>query len=140
MAFKIAPFVALILTLWTSSAQAKAGPPQPDFAGKLPERIGEWKKPANPVIYEGNALYEYIDGAAELYKAFDFIRAITFEYAADKEDTIKVDIFDMGGARGAFGVFAHGRETLAAEVGQGSEYGGGLLTFWKDRWFVSVLG
>ncbi|HEY5995466.1 MAG TPA: DUF6599 family protein, partial [Candidatus Deferrimicrobiaceae bacterium] len=62
------------------------------------------------------------------------------EYAAGEDDTIKVDIFDMGSPRGAFGAFAHGRETLAEEVGQGSDYGGGLLTFWKGRWFVSILG
>jgi hypothetical protein len=112
----------------------------PEFVNKLPARVGEWKKPAKPDIYDRRTIFNYIDGGAELYLAFDFEGAVTFEYAAGENDVIKVDIFDMGGPRGAFSAFAHGREKIEAEVGQGSDYGGGLLTFWKDRWFVSILG
>jgi hypothetical protein len=39
------------------------------------------------------------------------VGATSFVYAAPGDDEIKVDIFDMAGARGAFGVFAHGRES-----------------------------
>jgi hypothetical protein len=130
---------ALLAPVWLP-ASALAADAQPDFAGKLPARVARWNKPAKPALYDRKTLYDYIDGGAELYLAFGFEGAITLEYAAGKDDEIKVDIFDMGSARGAFGAFAHGRESIAAEVGQGSEYGGGLLTFWKHRWFVSVLG
>ena len=128
--------VSLILVR-TLSFAAEANP---DFSARLPAQVGEWKKPTKPVCYDRQTLYDYIDGGAELYLAFDFVGAVTFEYGAGEGDEIKVDVFDMGSPRGAFGAFAHGRETIAAEVGQGSEYNGGLLTFWKDRWFVSVLG
>jgi hypothetical protein len=121
----------------TSAASAEASP---DFAAKLPAQVGEWKKPAKPTFYDKKTLFNYIDGGAELYLAFDFVRATTLEYAAGEDDVIKVDIFDMSGPRGAFGAFAHGRETIAREVGQGSDYGGGLLTFYKSRWLVSVTG
>src|SRR5512133_3447236 len=107
----------------------------PDFAAKLPAQVGAWKKPARPERYDGKTLYDYIDGGAELFRAFGFVGALAFEYDAGDDDVIKVDLFDMGSARGAFGVFAHGRETVAAELGQGSEYAAGLLTFWKGRWF-----
>jgi hypothetical protein len=128
------------LALLSVSTPALAADEMPDFSGKLPTHVGEWKKPAKPARYDRKTLYDYIDGGAELYLAFGFVGAVTFEYAAGKDDKIKVDIFDMGSSRGAFGAFAHGRESMAAEVGQGSEYGGGLLTFWKHRWFISVLG
>jgi hypothetical protein len=129
--------VALVILAGVSAPAAQA---KPDFSAKLPAQVGEWRRPAKPVLYDRKSLYDYIDGGAELYLAFDFVGAITFEYAAGRTDEIKVDIFDMGSPAGAFGAFAHGRETIAAEVGQGSEYSGGLLTFWKHRWFVSVLG
>jgi hypothetical protein len=119
---------------------AFADGPKPDFAAGMPARVGQWKKPDKSAIYDRDTLYTYIDGGSELYLAFDFAGAIAFDYAAGEDDTIRVDIFDMGSPRGAFGAFAHGRETLAEEVGQASDYGGGLLTFWKDRWFVSILG
>jgi hypothetical protein len=129
---------SMLLLVLLAPAPALAAPP--DFAGRLPAKVGDWKKPAGPARYDRKSLYDYIDGGAELYLAFDFVGAQAFEYDAGDDDVIKVDLFDMGSARGAFGVFAHGRETIAAEVGQGSEYAAGLLTFWKGRWFVSVLG
>jgi hypothetical protein len=132
--------VATALSLTLGFSMAFADEPKPDFAAGLPARVGQWNKPDKPDVYDRDTLYTYIDGGSELYLAFDFVRAITFEYAAGEDDTIKVDLFDMGSPRGAFGAFAHGRETLAEEVGQGSDYGGGLLTFWKHRWFVSILG
>jgi hypothetical protein len=133
------PTVAVAIALLLSGRAASAAP-RPDFAAKLPVRAGDWKKPAMPVPYDRKSLYDYIDGGAELYLAFGFQGAITFEYSAGADDEIKVDLFDMGSPAGAFGVFAHGRESIASEVGQGSEYSAGLLTFWKHRWFVSLLG
>jgi hypothetical protein len=114
-------------------------PRAPDFAGKLPLEVQGWKRPARPQVYDGDNLYEYIDGGAELYLSYGFQRALAFFYGKGK-DEIKVDVFDMGSSANAFGVFSHGRERVAAEVGQGSEYAGGLLTFWKDRYYVAVLG
>jgi hypothetical protein len=131
----VAGVLLMLVRPFASAAEAT-----PDFAARLPAQVGEWKKPAKPVLYDRKTLFDYIDGGAELYLAFDFAGAVTFEYSAGADDTIKVDIFDMSSSRGAFGAFAHGRETIAAAVGQGSEYAGGLLTFWKGRWFVSVLG
>ncbi len=130
----------IALSLTEAGTSALAAGADVDFTATLPAQVGGWKKPPKPVVYDRDTLFDYIDGGAELYLAFGFQRATTFEYTAGKDDDIKVDIFDMGSPRGAFGVFAHGRESVAAEVGQGSEYGGGLLTFWKHRWFVSVLG
>ena len=40
----------------------------------------------------------------------------------------------------AFGVFSFDRQDPEAGIGQGSEFGGGLLRFWKGRHFVSVYG
>jgi hypothetical protein len=114
--------------------------PTPDFAAKLPAQVGTWRRSQAPRVYDRETLHDYIDGGAELYLAFDLVRALSFEYAAGADDEVKVDVFEMADARGAFGAFAHGRESVAAEVGQGSEYAGGLLTFWKDRYYVSILG
>lgn len=128
----------LSLTLIRTSAPAEEA--KPAFFADLPAQVGAWKKAATPAHYDPKTLYDYIDGGAELYLAFDFTGAIAFEYIADKDNVIKIDIFDMKSSKGAFGAFAHGRETLSTEIGQGSDYSSGLLTFWKHRWFVSVQG
>lgn len=109
------------------------------FIEVLPGAIDGWKKTGPPRLFTPENLSDHIDGGAELYISYNFRSALSAKYADPAENEIAVDIFDMGGSHDAFGVFAHTRETIAAELGQGSEYGGGLLTFWKDRYYVSIL-
>jgi len=45
----------------------------------------------------------------------------------------------MATAEAAFGVFSFERQGEGIGVGQGSEQGGGLLRFWKGRYFVSIF-
>ena len=111
----------------------------PDFFARLPREIGVWKKAAAPTVYTPENLSRYIDGGAELYISYNFRSALSLKYAIDADNEISVDIFDMGSSADAFGVFAHTRETIDARFGQGSEYAAGLLTFWKDRFYVSIL-
>ena len=111
----------------------------PDFFGQLPREIGAWKKPPKPDVYTPGSLSGYIDGGAELYISYNFQGSLSMKYAKDPDNEITVDIFDMGSSFDAFGVFAHTRETIDSRFGQGSEYASGLLTFWKDRYYVSVL-
>ena len=44
----------------------------------------------------------------------------------------------MGSSNDAYGVFSLDRQDQEAGIGQGSEFGGGLLRFWKGKYFVSV--
>jgi hypothetical protein len=105
----------------------------------LPDTIGEYKKAGPSALYTPGNLSNYIDGGAELYISYNFQNALSLKYTDAAENEIAVDIFDMGTSLDAFGVFAHSRETIATDFGQGSEYAAGLLTFWKDRYYVSIL-
>jgi len=110
-----------------------------DFNKALPAEIDGWQKMNPPVTYDQKTLYEYIDGGAELYIAYDFQKLYAFRYTAGEDEEIVIDIFDMGSSYDAYGVFSHGREVDDKALGQGSEYNSGLLTFWKDRYYVSIL-
>ncbi len=130
-------FISFLLAMAvTGSAMAQT---LDDVGRKLPEAIGGWKKAAAPALHTPATLSDYIDGGAELYLSYNFRNALSQKYKAAGSDDIAVDIFDMGSSFDAFGVFAHSRETVDASVGQGSEYAAGLLTFWKDRYYVSIL-
>ncbi|MBI5481698.1 MAG: hypothetical protein HY906_22770 [Deltaproteobacteria bacterium] len=130
----------LVLGLLLRAGGVAHAAPAPDFAKQLPLEVSGWKRPARPQVYDASNLYEYLDGGAELYISFGVRRVLAFFYEKGKDREIKVDVFDMGTSHNAFGIFAHGRERIETEVGQGSEYSAGLLTFWKDRYYVSVLG
>jgi len=109
------------------------------FYQLLPDTIAGWKKADPPDLYTPGNLSTYIDGGAELYISYNFKNALSMKYTDSADNEIAVDIFDMGSAPDAFGVFAHSRETIDDRFGQGSEYAAGLLTFWKDRYYVSIL-
>ncbi len=110
-----------------------------EFDKALPETIDVWKKAGPPAAYTPETLSTYIDGGAELYLSYNFRSALSVKYADAFGREITVDIFDMGSSLDAFGVFAHSREAVETDLGQGSEYASGLLNFWKNRFYVSIL-
>jgi hypothetical protein len=110
-----------------------------EFFRILPKSIADWVKVETPAVYTPKTLSTYIDGGAELFLSYNFKAALSVKYMDKDENEIVMDIFDMGSSYDAFGVFAHSRETIDGTFGQGSEYAAGLLTFWKDRYYVSIL-
>jgi hypothetical protein len=79
-----------------------------------------------------------MDGGAEVYLAFDFREVFVRKYADAQENEIVLDVYDMGSPAEAFGIFSCDRQDPEAGIGQGSEYGPGLLRFWRGRHFVSI--
>jgi hypothetical protein len=134
----VAEFIFFILFI--SSMRMPAMPENiNEFYQILPDAIAGWKKAGPPNLYTPENLSTYIDGGAELYISYNFKNALSMKYTDSADNEIDVDIFDMGSAPDAFGVFAHSRETIDDHFGQGSEYAAGLLTFWKNRYYVSIL-
>jgi len=105
----------------------------------LPDEIRGWRGIEPAVTYDRKNLYEYIDGGAELYLSYNFKKMISRIYQKENQPDIIADVFDMGDSYSAFGLFMHGREFSDNTFGQGSEHVSGMLQFWKDRWFVSIL-
>jgi hypothetical protein len=104
----------------------------------LPEKAGLWAADGPVRTFTGRDLFSYIDGAAEVYLAYGFSHVTTRRYTREGWPRIAADVFDMGSAADAFGVFSFERMGPEAGVGQGSEYGGGMLRFWKGRYFACV--
>jgi len=107
------------------------------LARHLPGEIGGWK-PAGDDLYTGDRIFEYIDGAGEVYRAYNYRSLLARRYAKPGRPDIIVDLFDMGTAADAFGVFTHGLEGERLDIGQGAVSMEGLVSFWKDRYFVSL--
>ena len=110
-----------------------------DIYQALPDQVLDWKAEAEDVVYDRETLYDYMNGGAEVYLAFDFQQVFVRKFKRTGEDEIILDIYDMGSPAEAFGVFSCDREDEGAGIGQDSEYGFGLLRFWKGRYFVSVI-
>jgi hypothetical protein len=106
-------------------------------AGLVPRDVLGWAA-VEDRSFDADTIFEYIDGAGEVYRSYNMrsLFARRFEKAA--EPALVVDLFDMGTAADAFGVFSHDLDGEDAATGQGSTYKGGLLSFWKGRYFASV--
>ncbi|MBS3818376.1 hypothetical protein KGY73_02565 [bacterium] len=104
----------------------------------LPSRINGWKAQGEGEFYGPESIFDYIDGAGEVYRAYNFKKLLARKYSQKGQPHIHADVFDMGESRNAFGVFTHDLEGKKMGLGQGSTYKGGLLSFWKGRFFVSL--
>ncbi len=104
----------------------------------FPVEINGWRVEGRDESYDPQSIFDYIDGAGEVYRAYNFERLVARRYRKDGEPDLIADFFDMGTASDAFGVFTHDLEGETVEIGQGAVYKGGLLSFWKDRYFVSL--
>ncbi len=112
---------------------------QSQLCAQLPDAVRGWKAASQDETYGRDNLFDYIDGGAELYLSYGFAQLTSRTYRQAGQADIIVDVFDMGASKNAFGVFSHSAETVDDAFGQGSQYTGGLLLLWKDRFYVSIL-
>jgi hypothetical protein len=103
----------------------------------IPATAGPWLSEADQ-IYDAASIFDYIDGAGEVYRSYNMRLLVSRRFHKDGKPDIVVDAFDMGSPEDAFGVFTHDLDGEDAGLGQGSTYKAGLLSFWKDRYFLSI--
>jgi hypothetical protein len=103
--------------------------------GKVPG----WKLVLPIGTYDEESIFDYINGAAELYFAYDFRAVAAAEYQ-NGETSIIVDVYDMTNPEGAFGIYSLNRYSTANYVDIGNEgiMSGTNLDFWKGRYFCKV--
>jgi hypothetical protein len=104
----------------------------------FPEKINGWKVWEDR-IYDPDTIFKYLNGSGEVYRAYNFERLYARHYVKAEESKIIADLFDMGMDKNAFGIFSHENEGNEVDIGQGSNYMSGLLSFWKDRFFISLF-
>jgi len=109
-----------------------------DLGALLPKEINGWKANEEDKLYDEETIFDYIDGAGEIYRAFNFKSLLARKFSKEGQPDIIADLFDMGSAKDAYGIFSHSLEEEEIAIGQGATYMGGLLSFWKDRFFVSL--
>ncbi|GJQ58026.1 MAG: hypothetical protein SCALA701_08270 [Candidatus Scalindua sp.] len=108
--------------------------------GFLPESIALWQRDGKPDVYRGSRkLFEYINGGAETYLAYSFIRVSTAKYRIKStEKSIKIDIWEFGNSDDAFGVFAKDQAGQSVEIGHKASLFENYLWIWHGRYFVCI--
>ncbi len=125
----------LVVTTLFSCSMRRSG----HMLRNVPKQINGWSADSEVREYNRKTLFKYIDGGAELYLAYHFRKVYVHRYTRPGAPDIVMDIYDMGTAQDAFGVFTAELEGEEIGIGQGGEYDAGLLRFYKDRFFVSIM-
>ena len=75
---------------------------------RFPEIIG-WKQSGEIQTFSPKTLYEYINGAADLYLACDFLELKVAEYVNEKKASVIVEAYRHRTPRDAFGIYSQER-------------------------------
>ncbi|MDR1602852.1 MAG: hypothetical protein LBS42_10550 [Tannerella sp.] len=103
----------------------------------LPEQfdgyaVSEW------LDYEGEALYDYINGGAELYLSYGLAGMTGCKYSGEGLPQITAEIYEMTSPANAFGVYTQSRDREEQAYGQGSQSLSDCVLFWKDCYCVVI--
>ncbi|HVP77299.1 MAG TPA: DUF6599 family protein [Thermodesulfobacteriota bacterium] len=104
----------------------------------LPAGTGGWKWDGKKMEYNSKTVFSYMDGAAELYLAYGFQNLTVLRFEKLSQPSVTIELYEMDSSEDAYGVFSFEHQDESVGIGQGSEFGGGLLRFWKGKYFVSV--
>lgn len=105
----------------------------------LSPKVDDYRLDRKVEFYDRQTAFRYMDGAAELYRAYAFKLLMVRKYVKKDHPSILVELFDMGSSEDAFGIFSYQTGEEEVGIGQASDYGGGLLRFWKGDFFVNVF-
>jgi hypothetical protein len=103
----------------------------------LPEQFDAYQA-SEWLDFEGEALFDYINGGAELYLSYGLVRMTGCKYGGEDLPQVTVEIYEMTSAANAFGVYTQSRDREENEYGQGSQQGSDFVLFWKDRYYVII--
>lgn len=131
----VALITGVLTVLMTSGSPANT---LDDFRGCIPGEINGWTAVPEDRIFDQKTIFSYINGGAEVYKAYNMRQCLSRRYTKTDGPAIILDVFDMGSGEDAFGVFTHDTDGKVIDIGQDARFRSGWLSFWKHRYFVSI--
>jgi hypothetical protein len=115
----------------------------------LPQSAGSWTLSGPAKRVEPQAIFDYMDGAGELYLAYRFSHLDVYEYKSSGQSDILVELYWMDSADDAYGLLSGDWGGDAVDLctvrksGTPSMpralYGAGLLRIWSGNLYARVL-
>jgi hypothetical protein len=112
--------------------------------------VPSWQRGSEIALFDESTLFEHINGAAEAFFAYGFQLCGTAEYipksgvgetgVSSEDQFILVDVYDMGRAIHAFGMYASESysESEAVDIGAQGYIESPALNFWKGPYYVKI--
>jgi hypothetical protein len=100
-----------------------------------------WKLSIDETVYTPQNLWELIDGAADIYLAYDFQDLHIGEYTGDKDEMIRVELYRHGSPENTFGIYSAERmpDYHFINVGVEGYTSFGSLNFFTGNYYVKII-
>lgn len=137
-------FLAVVTAACGLTVLAGTVPAQSEGQGlmKLLPEFTDWTQSEDSQTYFPENLFEYINGAAEIYLSYDFHELVVAQYQKKgTESAMAVEIYDMGGPINSFGIYSAERypENPFIPIGVQGYLEEGSLNFLAGRYYVKLL-
>jgi N-acetylmuramoyl-L-alanine amidase len=101
-----------------------------------------WSPQGELQIYTADNLYEYIDGAAELYLTYDFQELQVAEYHNSQKASVIMEIYRFDTADQAFGIYSQEKpgDWDYLSIGAQGYQEGPILNFISQKYYVKISG
>jgi len=130
-----------ILCFGILSSGYAAPPPGKGNPAFFPKVEG-WKGPEEIQVFSPETLYDYINGAADLYVKYDFQELQVGEYQGPEKASIAVELYRHRTPSQAFGIYSQERGPAAEYLNIGTQgyREEGILIFLAGNYYVKING
>lgn len=108
-------------------------------AGLFPE-INGWKTNGSINTYTPDNLFEYINGAAEVFLNCDFRKLYSRAYESKADKSVTADIYLHSSINNGFGIYSQEKPEKGEfiKIGTQGYYEHGVLNFFKGKYYVKL--
>jgi len=145
-------FFTLFCVLCFPLSQGEACVMRPEKIN-LPDTINGWRLGGEPKRIEKTTIFDYMNGAGELYLSYHFDHLSIYEYKNKSGNDIVVELYAMKDSQDAFGLLSldwggepvdlrqpeEGKSKKAIIPQNRALYGKGLLRVWSDNLFIRIM-
>jgi len=101
-----------------------------------------WTRDGEPQEFSAENLFEYIDGAADLYLSYGFEELAAAAYDRGDKMSVSIEIYRMSALRDAFGIYSQEKPQNPAFLAIDTQgyHVKGALNFFHGRYYVKLIG
>ncbi|HEX9975437.1 MAG TPA: DUF6599 family protein [bacterium] len=150
---RLLTFAVFLVVIMTISLSEKPCAQPIENQVHLPKTIGKYALSDSVGKINSQNIFEYMDGAGELYLGYQFDHLDVYEYTAEAQNSILVELYFMKNSDDAFGLLSldWGGESInladpptaetTSSIAPASRalYGAGLLRLWSENIYARVM-
>jgi hypothetical protein len=105
-----------------------------------PSELKGWHFSREAECYEGDKLFDLINGGADLFYEYAFVNVINAQYRKDNGSKIQLEIYEMDSDSSAYGIFSsiYYSSEVVTDIGLYSVINEQYISFVKGRYYVNI--